>query len=307
MTRYLFPLVLLFSFAAVLVVWLRDDSASDLETIPSAELSVRSVETPDSFIEGQVSLLVDSELHPDPDPVPPAKAESNRSAEVPNLPEGFAGEILIRSEASLPKVEETVSPDDLHLRKMASGFAYVEYKGVIGGRPIASFCVDPKSGKCEVAGEGDTFHEIQIAKVDPESVRVSYRSASPIAKPLVPLEMEFKPMDELTPEERVLRKNRYDELYGNRFREASFEHRKKNGGRVPDPPTPEEQAIAAAAYESTYGEFFRDLNRLKAGEEPGEYPLDAPTLEESVANYFDTYWPDQVEWEVSEEEKNGGE
>ena len=123
---------------------------------------------------------------------------------------------------------------------------------------------------------------------------------------MIHLEVDYKPNDQLTGDERKERELRYRELYGNRMREGSRHYRKERGEPVPAPPSAEEQVQNAEAYQQTYGRFFESLHR---GELPGgnnrEFPEGARTLEESVSDYFDTYWPDQVEWEVTEETNDG--
>ena len=279
-----------------------------LKVIPDQALIVHPPEETDSFLEEQVALLAESY----PDYSEETDVSDNRShtdgspTADAGLLEPFSGGIMVLDSTSVPKLEKTLNADDTLLRKAASGFAYVEFKGVIGGRPLASFCVDPKTGKCKVVGEGDIFQEVRVEKIQPDSVQLTYQSAQPITKPLVSLDIDYKPMSELTPEEKEMRKKRYQELYGNRFKEASLEYRKRNGGKVFDPPDPSDQRVAADVYQQTYGNFFRHLQEGTLDTNNRDYPEDAPTLEESVAEYFETYWPDQVEWEVSDEEKSGG-
>ncbi len=292
-------------------IWIQNDSPPVLETIPTTKLNIDPVENPGAFLADQVSLLADS----DPgrmDPVASATPETDANVadsgvSPQEIAEAYPGGLLYVSEESIPRVAESANPDDRFLRQVASQFAYVEFKGTIGGRSLASFCIDPKTGDREIAGEGDTYREITIAKVQKESVLLTYKSAAPLKKPLVQLDIEYKPMNQLTPEEAEARHQRYQELYGNRFQAASLEYRKKNGGKVVNPPSSEDQLIAAQVYQETYGTFFREMQEEDSEENNRDFPLDAPTMEESVSDYFETYWPDQVEWEISDEEATEGE
>ncbi|MCA9446592.1 MAG: hypothetical protein KC931_05720 [Candidatus Omnitrophica bacterium] len=308
MKKILFVATLFLAAAVLGVTFFAGREQSSPRAATETPLTISPSPDLHGFLADKVADLANSIESPAEEPLPvktgkEETADASGTAPIRRLPDR---EIIFRDDSAIEKFTEAINPDEEFLQLHASQFAYVEYKGKIGGRPLATICVDVNAKKCEVVGQGDRFNEVTVAEVNPDSLLLTHKSAPPLTKPLVPLEVEYKPMDQLSPEERQIRETRYRELYGNRMHQGSNQYRKEHGGKEFDPPSPEDQAQAAAVYQQTYGAFFRGLQdgTLQDTDHRG-LPEDAPTLEESVSEYFNTYWPDQVEWEVSDENNHG--
>lgn len=289
--------------------WSRTPTGPALDQAPPRSMSIVSPSPDLSFITRQIEALAEEAAIPsDASSVQLLAAEPSTVSTDPahERPASNAPPVAgIGAGAAAPGA--SANPDDAFLRSKASEFAYVEYKGIIGGKGLASLCYDPISRECEVVGEGSVVREIVVSQVHPDHLVLTHGSAAPLTKPRVDLDVEYKSMDQMSPEEVRSRSVRYQELFGNRFDQALAANQNEHGGGVFQFSTPEEQANARRVYRETYGEYFNSLQTGAIKGDNRELPPGAPTLDESVQNYLDLHWPDGRSPAAPEESLTGRE
>lgn len=289
--------------------WFRTPIVPALDQAPRRSMSIASPSPDPSFIARQIEALAEEAAIPsDASSVQVMAAEPSTVSTDPALervPSNAPPATGIDGMAAAPPAPKT--PDDAFLRSKASEFAYVEFKGIIGGKGLASLCYDPITHECEVVGEGSVVREITVSQVHPDHLVLTHGSAAPLTKPRVDLDVEYKPMDQMTPEEHRSRSVRYQELFGNRFDQALAANHNEHGGGVFQFSTPEEQANARRVYRETYGEYFNSLQTGAVKGDNRELPPGAPTLDEIVQQYLDLHWPDGREPAAQEDSLSGRE
>ena len=183
MTRILFIVLAILGFVSVFIFVNGKSSQRDLVQVNAEEYGPRIPFDDRSFLAKRVESFAEDlgeNLNAAPTPSAATSTLASSTASTPSQTLYPDREIIVRNSQAPPTegpIERTPDEDFLHFH--ASQFAYVEFKGVIGGRSLATLCTEPNKPTLEVVGEGERFNEVKIAKIKPESLLVSYGSAPP--------------------------------------------------------------------------------------------------------------------------------
>jgi len=171
----------------------------------------------------------------------------------------------------LKTASPTVKPtEDRILKAKLSRFAYIAY-GSIGGEGLATF-LDTRTKKTFAARAGAFVHGLRIESVSRDSVLLVTSEGSRIRKPRVELEVENKPMAELTADEKEARLIRYNELWGNPARFADVEEEPESNRNETDREIQAEKETARRNYIENMKHYRRKLERNDSGVDSRDSP-----------------------------------
>jgi hypothetical protein len=192
--------------------------------------------------------------------------------------------------------EQLYSAEDLQaalfLRETAAGFAFIKLGGEAEGRKVAVF-YDVTTKETSSCLQGAAFRELMVEEVDEKQVVLSYKTAAPLIKPRIDLEVDTRSFEELTPEERAQRYTRYMELQGNQARVLGDRYLREQGLPTPlPPPSDQDQEAALQNYMTNYWSFYEKMRSGEYEGDPSEVPYNPDEkLEENVQRYFEENWP----------------
>jgi len=176
--------------------------------------------------------------------------------------------------------------DQAYLARRSCEFAYVSY-GKIGATPVATL-LDTRTGAKTTEPEGAEVYGLRLESVTESYVVLSFRTAVPIRKPRIEIEIDNENVTAPSPEEIERFRVRYEELWGNRTRVEDESEFRNLPGRRRSASSERNYGDGPQHYLNTFGPFVQRVRSGDPGTDPREFPS-LPTVEESMRETLRAY------------------